>query len=275
VIKRIAIIGAVAVAIAILAVSYAFFKKPEEASQPIQSIPLVVNTPASGANPTPTSGSPAPATSAPAAEATSAPATSAPAAEATSAPATSAPASGSTGTTVFEIAQADSQASFTIDEVLEGAPKTVVGTTNQVAGQIAVDPANPGATQVGIIQINARTLSTDSEGRNRAIKNRILMTDANEFITFAPTQLVGLPAAGAVGEEYSFQIIGDLTVVGVTKPVTFDVTVKAVSEDRLEGVATSTIRYADFEVAIPSVPMVASVEDTVGLELKFVATAMN
>ncbi|HYF64025.1 MAG TPA: YceI family protein [Herpetosiphonaceae bacterium] len=261
-IKRIAIIGAVAVAIAILAVSYAFFKKPEEASQPIQSIPLVVNTPASGANPTPTSGSPAPATSAPAAEATSA-------------PATSAPASGSTGTTVFEIAQADSQASFTIDEVLEGAPKTVVGTTNQVAGQIAVDPANPGATQVGIIQINARTLSTDSEGRNRAIKNRILMTDANEFITFAPTQLVGLPAAGAVGEEYSFQIIGDLTVVGVTKPVTFDVTVKAVSEDRLEGVATSTIRYADFEVAIPSVPMVASVEDTVGLELKFVATAMN
>jgi polyisoprenoid-binding protein YceI len=253
-IKRIALLGAVVVAIAVIAVSYAFFKPTKEASQPIQSIPLAVNTPvvqpttASAASaPTPTSGSPAPADSG------------------------AAPAGGTTGTTLFEIVQAESQASFTIDEVLEGAPKTVVGTTDQVAGQIAVDPANPGATQVGTIQINARTLSTDSSMRNRAIKNRILMTDANEFITFAPTQLVGLPATGAVGQEYSFQIVGDLTIKGVTRPVTFDVTVKAASEQRLEGTATSTIRYADFGVAIPSVPMVANVSEEVRLDLTFVA----
>ena len=257
-VKRIALLGAVVVAIAVIAVSYAFFKPPEEASQPIQSIPLAVNTP------TTASAASAP-TTAPAVEATAAPAV-----EATSAP-TEAPAGGTTGATLFEIVQAESQASFTIDEVLEGAPKTVVGTTDQVAGQIAVDPANPGATQVGTIQINARTLATDSSMRDRAVKNRILMTDANEFITFAPTQLVGLPAAGAVGEEYSFQIVGDLTIKGVTKSVTFDVTVKAASEQRLEGTATSTIRYADFNVAVPSVPMVANVSEEVRLDLTFVA----
>jgi polyisoprenoid-binding protein YceI len=258
--KRIIIVGALVIAIAIAGVSYAFFKEPEAASQPIAAIPLKVNPPV--ATTTDSSGAAQP-TSAPADPATTAPAD----------PATAAPAQPGTsaGVTVFEIQQAESSASFKIDEVLEGSPKTVVGTTDQVAGQIAIDPADPAATQLGVIQINARTLATDSGSRNRAIKNRILMTDAFEFITFTPTQLIGLPATGAVGESYSFQVAGDLTIKGVTQPVTFDVSVTAVSEQRLEGTATSTIKYADFGVAIPSVPMVANVADEVHLELAFVA----
>jgi len=57
----------------------------------------------------------------------------------------------------------------------------------------------------------------------------------------------------------------------VTREVTFDVTLTPVSETRLEGTATSTIRYADFGLSIPRVPSVASVADEVRLEIDFVA----
>ncbi|HEX5692906.1 MAG TPA: YceI family protein, partial [Roseiflexaceae bacterium] len=127
-------------------------------------------------------------------------------------------------------------------------------------------------SQVGVIQINARTLTTDSEFRNRAIKNQILNTDAYEFITFTPKQLMGLPESSAIGESYTFQIVGDLTIRDVTQQVTFDVTATPVSDARLEGTAQTTINYADYGISIPQVRQVASVDPQVRLELDFVAS---
>jgi polyisoprenoid-binding protein YceI len=114
-------------------------------------------------------------------------------------------------------------------------------------------------------------LSTDNDFRNRALKNQILATNEFEFITFAPTQIVGLPADATVGQSYTFQIVGDLTIKDVTKPVTFDVTVNPISDARLEGNAAATILYSDFGITIPRVQSVASVADQVRLELEFVA----
>jgi polyisoprenoid-binding protein YceI len=174
---------------------------------------------------------------------------------------------------LFEIVQAESEARFIIDEVLRGSPVTVVGVTDQVAGQIAIDPANPGATQIGEVRVNARTLATDNDFRNRAIRNQILDTNTYEFVTFQPTELVGLPDTVAVGQPFTFQVVGDLTVKNVTQPVTFDVTVTPVSETRIEGLATTTFPYRDFGVSIPEVPSVDLVADDVTLELEFVAVA--
>lgn len=174
----------------------------------------------------------------------------------------------------FEIVPAGSEARFIIDEVLRGAPKTVVGATDQVAGQLSVDPGDLSNTQVGIFQVNARTLATDNDFRNRAIKNQILRTNDYEFVTFTPTRIVGLPETGAVGETYRFQVVGDLTITDVTKQVTFDVEVTATSEAQIEGTATAAFPYTDFELFIPDVPSVDAVDDVVRLELEFVAEAV-
>ena len=174
---------------------------------------------------------------------------------------------------VFEIVPAESEARFVIDEVLQGAPKTVVGTTREVAGQIALDPSDLETTQVGTILINARTLATDSSQRDRAIQNRVLNTAEHEYITFQPTVLLGLPDGASATDAVPLQIVGDLTIAGVTRPVTFDATITPGSTDRLAGTANTTIRYADWGLAIPQVPAVASVSDTVRLELDFAAQA--
>lgn len=258
------VIGVSLLAIALIGGMFAYnvLRTPAEASGPIEAIPLAQSTTA------PAESSP---TTQPTAEAATA-VTAATPATSTPPPTATAEAAAASAPVVMQIVQAESEARFIIDEVLNNAPKTVVGSTDQVAGEIALDPNDPSQSRVGIIQVNARTLTTDNDFRNRAIKNSILQTDQFEFITFTPKQIVGLPQSGAVGQSYTFQIIGDLTIRDVSREVTFDVTVTPVSESRLEGSASTTIRYADYGIGIPQVRQVASVDEEVRLEIDFVAT---
>ncbi len=177
------------------------------------------------------------------------------------------------GALVFEVSADESQARFLINEVLNGADKTVVGTTNAVAAQILIDPASPADVQLGTVQVNARTFITDSGSRNRAIQNLILQTNTYELVTFAPTAYAGLPTNIAVGDTFSFQVTGDLAIRDITSQVTFDVTVTVESDSRISGLASTTIDRATYDLQIPSVPQVASVEQTIILELEFVALA--
>jgi polyisoprenoid-binding protein YceI len=172
---------------------------------------------------------------------------------------------------LFQIVQSESEARFTIDEVLRGNPKTVIGVTDQVAGEILFDPADPSSAQVGTILINARTLVTDDDRRNRAIGNQVLDTGIYEFISFTPTEVSGLPEAVSSGETVNFQITGDLTIRDVTNEVTFEATVTFVSEDRLEGSASTIVLKEEYGLTIPNVPFVADVSEEVGLVIEFVA----
>lgn len=189
------------------------------------------------------------------------------------APVTSATLAPTNGGTLFTIDSSASEASFTIDEVLFGQPNTVVGKTNAVAGQILVNLTDPSKSQVGEIRVDVSTLATDNPQRNRTLQGRILETNnsANVYATFVPTSLTGLPATISTGQTVSFQITGNLTIHQVTRTVTFDAQVTLESETRLTGLAQTTVRYEDFNLAIPNVPSVTSVSDNVKLALAFTA----
>lgn len=178
---------------------------------------------------------------------------------------------------LFRIDTAQSEARFNIPETLRGERITVVGTTDQVAGDIVVDFANPSASQVGTIRINVRTLATDNNFRNDAIRGRILQSarDEFEFSEFTPTELIGLPDNVAVGDTITFQIVGDLTIRDITNGVTFDATVTVDSETQISGLASATVLRGDYNLVIPSVPQVSDVGEDVLLEIDFVATLVE
>jgi len=161
--KQILAIGALVVALIAGMVVYSVFRTPAASSGQIQAIPLA----ASATQVSTTSVQP------------------------TTAATASDAATASTSAVTLQMIQAESEARFVIDEVLNDAPKTVIGTTDQVAGEIAINPQDPTQTRVGVIQVDARALTTDSEFRNRAIKNQILETDQYEYVTFAPTKISG------------------------------------------------------------------------------------
>jgi polyisoprenoid-binding protein YceI len=175
--------------------------------------------------------------------------------------------------TLFRIVPESSEVRFITNETLLGQPKTVVGTTNEVAGDIAVDFDNPSNSRIGAIRINVRTLKTDNEIRNRTLRGQVLQanTPEYEFATFVPKQITGLPTRIDEGQAITFQIVGDLTVHGVTRPVTFEATLKPISRSRVEGTARATVLYRDFNIVIPNAPGVADVSDQVRLEIDFVA----
>ena len=176
---------------------------------------------------------------------------------------------------VFQIDPSRSQARFLIDELLFGRPKTVVGVTNDVAGQIIIDLNNFAQTKISPIQINARTLRTDSGFRDAAVHRFMLQSgyDEYQFITFEPALIRGLPAAIGVGDTVLFKVIGNLKIRDVVNVVTFDVTVTVVSDRQLQGVAKAMILYEAFGLTIPRALGVADVAREVPLEFEFVAVA--
>lgn len=184
-------------------------------------------------------------------------------------------AAASEGPITFQIDPAQSSVRFILDEVLRGQPTTVVGEGSGISGDVTVDVANPSATAIGPITIDARSLETDNGMRNQAIGRFILQHNQDDFqyITFTPTAIDGLPESAAVGEEMSFAVTGDLTIRTVTQPVTFDVTVVPESETILRGSGQTQVLRSDFDLQIPNVPSVANVTDEVQLEIDFVAVA--
>lgn len=179
----------------------------------------------------------------------------------------------STNATVFVIDAEQSEARFLIDEVLRGEDVTVVGVTSNLAGEMAIDLNSPASAEFGPISVDARDITTDSNFRNNAIRNRILETDTYEFVTFTPTSVSGLPDSASIGESYEVQITGDLAITDVTLEKTFDTTITVAAEGEISGLASSTFPYADFELEIPFSQAVDSVEDDVTLEFEFVAIA--
>jgi polyisoprenoid-binding protein YceI len=87
---------------------------------------------------------------------------------------------------------------------------------------------------------------------------------------FVPKRAVGLPAplpAGAQAQA-GFQLIGDVTLHGVTKEVTWNV-VATFGNELVGGRATTTIDYATFNLTKPSLARLVSVEDKIELEIEF------
>jgi polyisoprenoid-binding protein YceI len=257
--KRLMVIGIGGLVVLAVAAVFAFNLLTTNNTAPsgaLTAIPVVIKTATPGA-------------SASAAATTDAGATQPAAASGTAAP-TSAAASSAT---VYQIIPEQSKVSFTISEDLNGSPNTVVGTTNLVAGQLALDSHDLSQTQVGTIQVDARGLATDNSRRNGAIRNFILSTNQYEYITFTPKSVSGFSGAGQVGQTYTFQLTGDLTIRNVTKSVTFEVTAQGTSATQISGSAKATVNRGDYNLTIPSVPNVANVGEQVGLQIDFVANS--
>jgi polyisoprenoid-binding protein YceI len=175
---------------------------------------------------------------------------------------------------VFQIDPSQSKAQFSLGEVLMGKPNIITGTATKVSGAISVTLDNPANSKIGPIQVDATSFATDSGMRDRMIQRFILQAQNSkyQYITFEPTAIEGLPATLGTGSAVPLKITGNLKVLDIVKPVTFNGTVTMKSDTELDGNATANVTFADFGVQIPQVPSVASVTPQVTLAIQFVAT---
>ena len=152
-----------------------------------------------------------------------------------------------------------SQAGYRVDEVLSGQDVTVVGRTSDVTGSVTVTGTELTAADV---TVSMTTVTTDSSSRDSQFLD-ILATSEHPTATFVLTTPVDISAiAGGVAEV---EAPGDLTVAGVTRPVT--VTLRA--QTTTAGVEVSgsiPVTFSDFDIDAPDLGFV-KVEDAGTVEM--------
>ena len=85
---------------------------------------------------------------------------------------------------------------------------------------------------------------------------------------FVPTAVRGLTPPLPGSGTRTFELVGNLTVHGVTKPTTWAVTATS-QNNQVTGNASTMFTFADFGLQQPRVPIVLSVGDTIRLEYDF------
>ena len=173
----------------------------------------------------------------------------------------------------FVLDRERSEARFVIEETLAGVHTVVTGVTSAVEGRLFTHPARVAATRIDPIVIDAATFATDSNMRNRAIRNFVLYTNLYPEIVFTPSALAGAPDAVALGEEFALEVTGALQLLDTVKDVTFPVTAVFRSEAELAGSGSVTVALEDYGVTVPMPPRVTWVADEIALELDFTAVA--
>lgn len=161
-----------------------------------------------------------------------------------------------------------SEAGYRVEEVLNGTDVTVTGRTDKVSGSFTIDES--GLTlQRAELTVDVASISTDSANRDSYFRDQALRVNQNPTATFTLTQPVTLAAVPNSGDVVQAEASGDLTIAGVTRPVTVSVEVR--SDGTTAEIAGSIpITFADFGVTAPNLGFVA-VEPTGFVEFQLTA----
>ena len=253
--------GAV-LAIILAATLIACSQQPEPQPTPIPPAAVAVTTP-----PPPAATVAPTATVAPIPTATTAPAPT----PASTAAAPTAPSEATQSATAFVLGEG-TVARYMVEEVLASQGfKVATGETSEVVGRIVFDADGAIFADESSIVIQAGTLKTDNDRRDRYVREQTLQTANYPEIIFRPTSAEGLPSPlSEASGEVEFTLSGDLTIRDQTRPVTWDVT--AEFGDSITGLAAIDINFEQFGMDKPRVAVVVSVGDTIRLELDFVGT---
>lgn len=152
---------------------------------------------------------------------------------------------------------------------------TVKGRFTDVSGTIHMDEANPAASSVEAV-INASSIDTRTDQRDAHLKSAdFLEVERYPEITFKSTKVE------RVGDAH-YRVTGNLTIHGVTKPVTLDVQDEGRTKDPWGGEragfsATTRIDRRDFGLTwnqvVETGGLVVSNEIRITLEVEATKTA--
>lgn len=175
------------------------------------------------------------------------------------------------GETIYRIDATGSSASYAVEETIAGqGAGTAEGTTQAIAGDIALNRGRPAESRVGDIVIDLRQLRSDNSLRDRRIRADFLASDDHPLARFATTSVEGMPATLPETGDITFTLVGDLTVKETTLPAEWDVTARMVGEE-LTATATTVVAMSAYDIGPISIAGLVRTEDEVTLTLELVA----
>lgn len=178
----------------------------------------------------------------------------------------------STGAIRFELTGEGNEARYRVREQLASLalPSDAVGVTSDISGVLVLSADGTAiVSDESKFVVDLTGLKSDRSMRDRYIQNNILQTNSHPTVELVPKQIVGLDTPLTASGEVAFQLIGDLTVNGITRSTTWEVTGTATEGREITGTATTHFTFEDFGLSQPRVPSVLSVKDNIQLEFDF------
>lgn len=162
------------------------------------------------------------------------------------------------------------QASYRVREQLAGInfPDDAVGGTDAVTGSLVLAPDGSIDSAQSKFTIDLQTLKSDQDMRDKYVKQRTLDTDKYPQVIFVPRKIEGVTFPLPMKGQSGFQLVGDMTVHGVTKEVTWN-GYATFAPDGVAGRAMTSFDFSTFGLSKPQLARILSVDDKIQLELAF------
>ncbi len=179
-------------------------------------------------------------------------------AETAAPPSSEAPAAtgASAGGEVWSITD-ESQLGYRVKEILFGVDTEGVGRTNQITGSLVIDDTQ--VTDAEFV-VDVASIESDDSRRDNQFRGRIMSIDEFPEAVFTLTEPIELGTEAAEGATVDTTATGDLTLRGVTNPVTFDVSAR-LENGRIGVLGDIPVVFADYDIANPSTSGITTEDD--------------
>ena len=150
-----------------------------------------------------------------------------------------------------------SEFGYRVDEVIAGVNVTAVGRSNEIEGLLTVD-----GTQVTVVDIEVliENITSDDARRDGQFTGRIMNAAEFPTATFSLTEPIELGEVPAADDQITAAATGELTLRGVTNPVTFEVTAEA-TDDRFGVLGSIPVVFEDYGIDNPSFGAIETEDD--------------
>lgn len=156
-----------------------------------------------------------------------------------------------------------SQAGYRVHETLVGQSTTAVGRTSKVTGSAAIS-----GTQLtsATFTVDMASVASDKSERDSRFRGSSVMDTAQyPNGTFTLTRPIALGSIPEPGKKVTEHATGNLTLHGVTKSVTFDMTaVRGGSSIQVQG--SIPVTFSDFNVTAPAIGGFVTVDSSGQIE---------
>lgn len=147
-------------------------------------------------------------------------------------------------------------------------PNDAVGETRAITGAIELEADGRVVREASRFEVDLSALQSDSDRRDNFIRRRTLETETYPMAVFVPTEVRGLPWPVPTDDELEFEVVGEMTIRDVTRPITWQVTASA-DGGAFIGTARTRFTFGTFDLEIPRVASVLSIRDDIRLEYEF------
>ena len=140
----------------------------------------------------------------------------------------------------YETDSVGNKARYRVRERLVGKEldNDAIGETSVVTGVIVIDAAGKIVAGSSGFTANVTNMKSDQNRRDSYVKRRLLVVDSFPTTTLKINEVRGLASPLPTAGKTKFQLFGDLTVKGVTRPTLWNVTAN-VNGDKLTGISAA------------------------------------